>query len=108
MRPVHLHVPMLAMALLVLSGSVATHAETFANPMYADRHKAEQLAREEIGRDYACAVVTRRTEDRPRRLLIYVTSSEAVAQAKAIRARLRHPARTGVRVVAVRFRERKL
>jgi hypothetical protein len=102
------HAAVLALVLVALSGSVAAHAQTFAKPMYADRFKAEQLARDEIGRDYACAVVTRRTEDRPRRLLIYVTSTEAVPQAKSIRARLRHPERTGVRVVAQRFRERKL
>jgi hypothetical protein len=73
-----------------------------------DRHRVERSASDRIGEDFACAVITKRAGSRPRQLLVYVTSREAVDRAAQFIAELDSAPRTGVRMTSPRFRRRTM
>lgn len=95
----------LGLALPVASGAGEPQ---FANQLFKDRNTVERKADERIGRDYACAVVTRPTRERRRTLLIYVTSKVAAERARDLRSELERPRRARVRVISKRFRARRM
>jgi len=82
---------------------------TFEEPLYRDRATAERLARELLGRDFACAVVSGPSlgEAGPRRapvLYLHVVGSSAVERAERIRRQLAQPDRARVRRTSPRMR----
>ena len=59
-----------------------------------------------IGRDYACAVLTRATDRRPRELIVFVTDRSDVAAARRVRDELERPNRARIEMTSKRFRHR--
>ena len=59
-----------------------------------------------IGRDYACAVLTRATDRRPRELIVFVTDRSAVEAARRLRDELELPNRARIEIKSKRLRYR--
>lgn len=82
---------------------------TFDEALYHDRATAERLARERLGRGFACAVVSGPLPGQagPRRapiLYLYVVGGSPVERAERIRRQLKQPDRARVRRTSPRMR----
>ena len=81
---------------------------TLDESLVSDRHRLESQGLGRIGEDFACAVITRRTSPTPPRLLVYVTSNEAVEPAERFLAEFKSASRSSVLVTSPRFRRRTM
>ncbi len=63
-----------------------------------------RMGPERIGREYACAVLTRATPSRPRELIVFVTAADAVPAAERLRGDLELPKRARIERTSRRFR----
>lgn len=85
----------------------ASHAAS-DEQLVGDRERVERRAPDRIGNDFACAVISKRTAVRPRRLLVYVTSSEAADRARRFVGELKSASRIAVRTTSPQFRRRTM
>lgn len=89
----------------VAPGSSGPRCEAFVDScIFLDRNRVEGSAKRRIGRDFACAVTSKKTRRRPRKLFIYVTSKRAMRHAERVRWGLIQPGRARVRLTLRRYR----